>query len=96
MDTKLPDTLPLVIIHWRDIVFGVNEAWMTVQKALEWAEKGPGECVSVGLLLKKTRKYVLLTSSIDAKTSDEQDVGGVIFIPRGCIDDIKVIRQVKR
>ena len=95
MTTKLPDTIPLVLIRWRDIIR--NDApWLTVQKALEWADKGPGECVSTGLLLKKTRKYVLLVASIDAKTSDEHDVGGVECIPRGCIDEIKVISQVKR
>ena len=92
---KLKDVYPLVRVDWVDIIRN-DSPWITVQKAVEWADDGPGRCMSVGLLIKKTRKYVLIAGGMDAKTSKEHDLGGIECIPAGCIEKITVIRQLKR
>ena len=101
MSSKLPDTLPLVLIRWRDIT-PHDDNWVSLDDALAWAESNPGTCTTTAFLLKKTRKYILIAGAIGAKSLTEGSIepdkalGTVECIPRGCIDDIKVIRQVKR
>ena len=75
----------LVLVKWED-----------AGSRSKWTDKNAEEmnliiCRSVGYLLKKTAKKVI----IYATRNDQNDIGDQTCIPRGCVKSIRNIREPK-
>jgi len=75
----------LVLIRWKDIVGDDN--WQTRKDAKELQ---PHEFVSVGWLLRKDKKSIVITSCY---SPDDDTVGSVTSIPMGTVLEVKQLRS---
>ena len=73
----------LVRVKWIDTV--TDDSWVTKESAKKWSRRD-FECESVGWLIEKDRKHVIIVSM---KGGD--DVAMSQKIPRGCVKSIKRI-----
>lgn len=63
-----------------------EHGWMSEEEALL---NKPAECSSVGFLLLKNNKYVIL-----AQSDSSHNVADLITIPKGCITNIQYLKVV--
>lgn len=71
--------MKLVLVKWIDAITG-NHGW----RPIEEVQKGrPCQCETVGWILKQTKAYVTLVSSLG-----EGDCDGDITIPMGMVKEI--------
>jgi hypothetical protein len=70
----------LLVCYWNDIVS--SDSWISQEEA---GKTESLECVSVGWLLNQDAMVIRLASTI----GDNDDVGGVIVIPKGVITKVK-------
>lgn len=75
----------LVVVHWVDIVGDDN--WQTRKEA---AEVKPHAFISVGWLLKKNKKAIVI---IACYSPDDDTVGSITSIPMGAVLEVKTIKN---
>ena len=75
----------LVIIRWKDIVGDDN--WQTREEA---AEVKPHVFISIGWLLKKDKKAIVITACY---SPDDDTVGSITSIPMGAVLEVKTIKS---
>ena len=75
---------PKIIINWIDIS-SHDGAWMDLEEALKFKPIAIETC---GWMIKETEDYVVVVSSVSFD-EDDNVIGSVNAIPRGCIVSIK-------
>lgn len=76
-------------ITWLDIT-GADEAWMTREEVLKFGrEKSKEYITTTGVIVHKTKEYVLITATHD-KAADT--FGDISMIPAGAIKKIETIK----
>lgn len=82
---------PLVKIHWRDISAGHN--WLDLKESIEFGEKRfDTPCFTVGYLLHKDRKIVVLAGSY-SEDEDGMTYNDVSMIPASVVVNIKKLNE---
>jgi len=80
----------VVLIKWLDAESSADERWMPLDEAYEYATEKLKPCYSVGFLMAERNDHVTIA------TSNGADVIGTIWkIPRGMIEEIIVIHELK-
>jgi hypothetical protein len=72
----------LVAVIWNDAES--NSSWCSIE---EIDKVVAPECITVGFLVKKTKKVVVVLSTIDKHVN-----GSYTLIPRGCVKRIRKLR----
>ena len=77
-------------VKWCDAT-SLEQAWLTVDEAIEWADNEKWEVESVGWILEENNKYILLCS----KVGGDGQVGQLFKIPKTWILERKRLNQLK-
>ena len=75
----------VVLVNWLDAAGGIREGWRSTRKM---ARLKPAKCQSVGFLLKKTRRAIVVCPHL----CHDGDGDGEIVIPRGWVTSIKRLK----
>ena len=77
----------LVEVHWQDA--STRSCWGAFE---EYLEHGPVNCISVGYLLQRNKKHILLAQT----QSDDHQCNSAIAIPAKWLRSIRVINKPKQ
>lgn len=75
--------IKLVKVKWQDTMS--ESDWKDIDEIKKWAKKERAICVSVGWLVERTKKYIVVAGS---KGVNDEDYGDFIRIPRAIIKKI--------
>ena len=82
-------TYPYVEVIWYD--HNGSSGWESAEDYLRTAK--PDKCISRGWLIKKSRKYIILASSI---MENDSSIGGKEVIIKSCIDEIRELKVTRK
>lgn len=81
-------TLKTAVILWEDSITA-DSGWLSREEAIAWAKAyDQHRMVTTGLLIERTKEYVLVTSIEDPSTGR---LGPLVRIPAGCIKKLALI-----
>ena len=87
------ERFPLVEVYWEDCMGG--SGWRdTPERIKEWEHPHSMLHSSGGYLVRKTRRYIVLTIS-RSLVPDSESIGDFLQIPRKTVKHIEVIRRPK-
>lgn len=72
-----------VRIHWVDVIAGNDQGWVEPKDI----EAKPAECLSVGYVVRKDKRQVVIAMSIG---KNDKEVNTIGQIPLGCITKVEV------
>jgi hypothetical protein len=79
-------------IKWCDATSNEN-AWRTLDEALDWADNENWEVENIGWILKETREYILLATKRSKETEDlDSQYGNLFKIPKTWIRERKNVK----
>lgn len=78
---------PIVLIEWQDSAF-LPAKWHWEDQI---EEQGISRCVSVGFLIRNTKKEKLIATSVGGLTDADRQLSGIIAIPTCCVIKMKKI-----
>lgn len=82
-----------IYIEWCDATSNEN-AWRTVDEAIEWANNENWVVKNMGWLIKKTKEYVLITTKMsDENDWSEMQVGSIFKIPTTWIRKLQYMKH---
>jgi hypothetical protein len=87
LDKGNADGYKHVLVIWNDIV-GKDDAWIDISEAKNMK---PGRMISSGWLLKSTKEFIILSSSLDTQ---EGLAGNINAIPRCVIETIRPLPKI--
>lgn len=83
----------IVAILWRDSVAPVHDAWI---RSSDLSDELP-TLVTVGAVVKLSRRSVTLASSFNlSMDDDDEQLGGVMQIPRSAIIEVRDLEWTER
>jgi len=68
----------LVYLEWCDAMIN-NEAWLTNEEVMDWADNDNWIVSQVGWILKETEEYIILASKSSKENKDSQELFGSVF-----------------
>ena len=80
------DAYRLVKVVWKDIQ-GLEATWSSLEEIEEMA---PVSIETLGWIIKEDESHLTMVSSLAA---DETFAGSVTSIPKGCIEDIRLVSE---
>lgn len=78
-------TAPLIEVRWWDIVGSAE--WLSTEEA---TGQTPQECISVGYLIRETKKFIVIAGTYSPEGVDQWTA--VFSIPKACIFSRKKLR----
>ena len=80
--------MKIVLVEWND-AYEMDSGWHSLEDAKKW---NLCLCYSVGYLLSENEKSIVIGA--DVGVGCDSDVGRVQSIPKGCISDITILKEV--
>ena len=80
-----------VLVRWVDSVS--HDGWMTKSQTQTWVDAPGAEQVSVGFLLSKTKKFVVIAQSVQIEPDGH--TAALLQIPTPCVISMKTIGNLK-
>jgi hypothetical protein len=82
--------LKIIQIEWKDITCPSDNTWFDVTGKEDIKYKA-SKCLTVGFLVKKTKKVIITAQNYGKDYDGGEQWGGLEIIPRGTISKVKTL-----
>lgn len=92
MDRWRPRKRDLVLVEWWDAFSLTPAVWRTAREFTEASKLRPAKCISVGWIVRQTKRVVVLAPHVSLDSTGP-DISGDKTIPRGCIKRVQRLEE---